>query len=423
MINVFFVKGATCPDGSTFRSVVAGSQWTNENGIWFLVGCPPGYTLSSQQCKICPGGAYCTGGSIPATPCASGLYSLPGAKQASVCFPAVFVIVTITVSVLRSDFSDEDGILFQNALASLCGEDPGYVVIEGVAGDAQTTVTCNIATMDAKSAAQLARTLSSEEVEEGMTARGFSNALLESVKVTGCLPGFELLETQTCLLCPAASFCTGGSRPSVPCIAGYYSFPGSNSSSCCNPAVFVTIVASLSMTSNNFTGSVAIRFQTALAEAAGASVESVLVVSTVQGRRSSEPYIEVTAEIAASDASAAENIVSKISPTVLNSFLLAQGLPSCSLKSVSTAASNASGQGAPLASIVAAIIGGFAILFGCFATFLFRKVESEDERELRCTIQRLRAKIHITAQDGYLVGYGTKVKFLKSISSGSAQLC
>ena len=99
MFGMLAPAGADCPDGTRFVPLVNGSEWTHANGVWTLVGCPPGYFLGNQQCEICPGGTYCMGSSIPATPCGYSLYTLPGATAAEECEPAVFVIVTATLPI------------------------------------------------------------------------------------------------------------------------------------------------------------------------------------------------------------------------------------------------------------------------------------------------------------------------------------
>ena len=402
--NLIFL-GAKCPDGSDFVPLISGSEWTNKNGIWNLIGCPAGYTLNSQECELCPGGAYCVGGSIPATPCPSRYYALPGGETAGVCYPAVFVIVTTTVPILRAGFSDEVGLLFQIALASVCGLNPGYVVIQGLVGDAQTSISCKIASDDAESATELAQSLSSDFVQRGLDSHGFPNCSLESVQVTGCLPGFELTEGQTCQLCPAASFCVGGSSPSRPCSAGYYSFPGSNSSKACRPVVFVVVVVSLPIAKSNFTESETLRFLSALANAVHVDLENVFVVTAAQSRRESASSLQITAEIAAADSNAAESIVDNLSPSVLDACLMVQGLPTGSLQSVTTVATNPqAGAKQSLPIIVGVLVGSFAIFISFFIFVWFRKVESEEEQELRCTMHRLRVKFGLTAHNGYLVG-------------------
>ena len=54
----------------------------------------------------------------------------------------------------------------------------------------------------------------------------------------GCPAGYEMV-MQECVICPAASYCLGGSAPHVPCSVGLYSSPGSKFSSSCRSAVFV----------------------------------------------------------------------------------------------------------------------------------------------------------------------------------------
>ena len=378
------------------------------HGTWALVGCPEGYELNFQQCNVCPGGYYCIGGSVPATPCGPGFYALPGAKLFETCSPAVFVVVTIQVPISRYSFSDDISRLFQEALASVCGLDSGYVVISGIVGDIQTSVSSNIATSDAKSAAELAQVLNGEFVHNGLNSHGFSNCTLEAVQVTGCLPGYELSESQACQLCPAGSFCVGGASSSTQCSAGFYAPAGSNSSNSCKPAVFVIVVVILPISNNNFTVLVTSRFQMALAAAAAVSLQNVFVVTSAQGRRvgpsGSASSVQVTAEIAVSDTNAAQSIVNNMSPSVLNKCLILEGLPPGSLQSITTTALNSVYQGSSLPVIVGALIGSFLLLFGIVTVYFIGKAEPEDERELRRTIENLRVQLCITAQYGYFLG-------------------
>ena len=84
---------------------------------------------------------------------------------------------------------------------------------------------------------------------------------------------------------------------------------------------------------------------------------------------------------------------------------MVQGLPTGSLQSVTTVATNPqAGAKQSLPIIVGVLVGSFAIFISFFIFVWFRKVESEEEQELRCTMHRLRVKFGLTAQNGYLVG-------------------
>ncbi len=63
-------------------------------------------------------------------------------------------------------------------------------------------------------------------------------------RLAGCPSGYQLA-AQECSLCPASSYCLGGSAAPIPCSEGLFSRPGSNSSSCCRQVVFV--IASISL--------------------------------------------------------------------------------------------------------------------------------------------------------------------------------
>ena len=380
---------------------VAGSVWSGTGGIWTLIGCPAGYALYSQQCTLCPGGCYCEGGSVPASACGANLYALPGARTSAECNTAVFVIVTISVPILRYSFSTADEIRFQQALANISSENPGYMIISGVNGDSETTVTSNIATADAGSAAALAQRLDWATVQIGLASHGFSDSLLKAVQVTACLPGFVLSESQVCRLCPAGFFCAGGSSGSVPCPAGYFAYPGANTSKSCKPAIFVVIVISLPVHISNITDSFIVRLETALADAAGISSASILILSTSQGRRASDLSTLVTAEIAASDSDAAMSISKLLKSSALESSLAAEGIYGASLQSVTTTVLTPVNLEDPT-PIIAGSIVGLVVIIICIAALLISKAEPQEERELQLTISKLRAQLRITAQDGYL---------------------
>ena len=402
--------GATCPDGSAFVPLVPGSQWSNVDGAWTLVGCPPGYNLNAQQCELCPGGCYCIGGSVPATACGSDLYALPGAQKAADCTPSVFVVVTVTVPILRYSFSSDVEGQFQVAMASVAGTPPGYVVITGVVGDSSTTVTSNVATPSAKSAAVLTQALIASAVQDGLASYGFEDAILEEVQVTACLPGFELSESQTCQMCPANYFCIGGSSPANPCSADYFAIPGSNSSLACRPAVFVVLVISFPVPQQNFTDSFKSGLQEAVASAAGVPLDTVfgIISQSVQGRRASGPGVAdasvlVTVQIAARDSAAAASISGSLSTAALDSNFVARGLPAGTLQSVSTSAET-SAYALPMGIIVGSFVAGFVVVAAAVGVLLCSKTAMPPEEQLLLsTRERLRKKLHITAKHGYVL--------------------
>ena len=102
-------------------------------------------------------------------------------------------------------------------------------------------------------------------------------------RLLSCPPGFELLnsiggvfsqDAQQCITCPAAYYCYGTASP-IPCPAGSFSPPGSNSSSACTFAVIVQISVLLPESKSEFGADNQIRFVRAIAAASG-STEGVL---------------------------------------------------------------------------------------------------------------------------------------------------
>ena len=161
-----------------------GSAWSAQNGVWILVGCPPGYFLNAQQCQICPAAFYCTGGSVPSTPCSAGHFTLPGANVSTSCVPAVFVVVTVNLQISRPAFTDAQSELFQGALADSADSEAGYIIIDVIkSGDTPTatTITAKVAKPNAETAAALAAKLDANTVQAGFISRGFLGATLVSV--------------------------------------------------------------------------------------------------------------------------------------------------------------------------------------------------------------------------------------------------
>ena len=325
------------------------------------------------------------------------------------CKPAVFLIVTVSLPILRYRFSASVEQIFQNALASALDENPGYLVISGIVGDSNTLVTSRIATVNAGKAATLVQNLNWDTVSKKLALLGFPNCTLAAVQLTACLPGFELLESQTCQLCPAGYFCVGGSSGSTPCSSGYFALPGANSSTSCKPAVFVLVVISLPILASNFTSALQAKLQSAFAIAAGVPMESILVVANQgsQGRRleTSNAYTLVTAQIAVKDNGVAASISSDLNQALLNSIFASEGIPDCSLQSVTTTApSPVVNVGITWPIIVGACVGTCVLVMICsVAFFILRRVESDEERELRLTVENLRVRLHITSTEGYVL--------------------
>ena len=97
-------------------------------------------------------------------------------------------------------------------------------------------------------------------------------------RLVGCPPGYELV-AQECLLCPASSYCLGGSAALVPCPDGLFSNPGSNSSSFCRQVVHVFTAISFSIFISEFSDSDQENLRQSLASVANVDSGDVQEVS------------------------------------------------------------------------------------------------------------------------------------------------
>ena len=113
-----------------------------------------------------------------------------------------------------------------------------------------------------------------------------------------CPLGYEMqsatLDSQQCVLCPAAYFCLGGDRPRTACPEGTYCPPGANASSACQAVVYVALLLTLPLTRDEFTTVQQQNFQQAIAAAAGVDMGYVTISSvSTTSRRASGASIQV----------------------------------------------------------------------------------------------------------------------------------
>jgi hypothetical protein len=369
------------------------------------MSCPPGYTLSFGQCQFCPAAYYCLGGSIQAAPCGAGMFAMPGTQDISSCFPAVFVIIKLALPIFRQEFSTGTESRFQQALAAVIGVDVNLVLISGVVGDVKTLITSSVVTTNVNDAATLFGSLRAMPAEKWSVIDTFVEASLISIQVTGCKPGLSLDANLICQVCPANYYCIGGSTSPQPCTLRAFSIPGANSSNSCHQAVFVIVDVSLSISRENFTSAMENNFQTVLSVTAGVSTTHVVVmtVNTFHGATT-----DIISEIAADDVYKALAISRKIDSTTLNRNLVSNGLPECSLKSVTvTAGTDAASGVSSLAVIVGSIAGGVTALLIVTIIKFHRQWEPEDERLLRQAAESLRNRLGIRMKDGYFLNTET----------------
>lgn len=393
-----------CPDGLHLVPRVNGSTWMASKGIWTLISCPPGYSLTAGQCELCPAACYCTGGSIPPTPCGLGLFSLPGAKSVVWCYPVVFVVVVLELPIFRQGFTAQAELTFQQALATKVGVEYDLVLVVGIMGDIETAITTNIATPDARAAAVLYRNLRSYSAENWTKLDHYVGSNLISIQVSGCVPGYTLDSSQICQLCPSNFYCNGGSEAALPCPIRSFSMPGANSSVMCIPAVFVVVTLSFSLASSNFSGAAEYKLQSAVALTADISVGRIVIVSLKTSRRSLNPSLDITLDIAADNVDVATSIVKKLDTAALNVNLQSQGLPSAILKSVIvTATQDAQSGNSMLEVVIGSLVGVSILLFMSGLVLYYRNAEPEDEKQLHQASRRLRARLGIRMRDGYLL--------------------
>jgi hypothetical protein len=346
-------------------SRVNGSKWQVLDGVWVLMGCPGGYSLTdAQQCQLCPAMFYCTGDRLPSTPCSSGQFALPGASSQSECFSSVFVIVEINVPIKRPDFlfsSDRTSQQFQNSLAHATNRSASFVTLDIIqAGDdpRTTTVTSRVAFVNAKLAAAVVGRLDPSTLNAAFAAQGLGAPTLQSIKITACVSGYELSPAQTCSPCPSNFFCQGGTLGRQPCPSGTFSIPGANSTELCIPAVIMVSVT-LPTWENNFTTETRARFQKALALTAGVSEERVAVVSALsQARRAGDGRMLVESEIAAGSLASAEYISGRLDAASLNTNLMLYNLSRSTSMSVKLLAVSSQAPGRLGTDLIFGLVGG-----------------------------------------------------------------
>jgi serine/threonine protein kinase len=419
--------GALCPDGScafhhglSNRVCTGGyliqGRWevNNVSKRFELLGCPPGYSAGSEECNVCPAAFYCTGNNVPSRPCLSTSFTPPGANSSTTCKPSVFVTVTVNLPIKRPDFNDFLARQFNKALANATRLNPGYVAIKVVqSGDdpETTTVASDLVVPDAKEAAALVDLFKRGIMTGGMAFDGrlWHNVHLLSVKVTSCIPGYELdLIQQSCELCPANYYCVGGSLGRVACstvLESSFSPPGSNQTASCTSAVFITLVFSIPLM--NVTDDLRSKLIVAISLTAGIPSERV-TISFGNARRAEEPpasALVVTAKLAASDAASASTMKGKLDLSSLNTRLVAEGLPQSKSISVTIpeTSSYLSGQSLSTSAVigfsVAAIILLAALSVGAF--FLAFKMRAYQRYTEFCAVLK-GANAGDTASDRHL---------------------
>ena len=233
-----------------------------------------GVISNVPSCLNCPPSAACQGGasvnlSIGTWTVSDGFYRLIGCPRAHQL-----------VNSINGQFSHD----VQNCIACPAN---GYILSPNI-----STYSCQSCPVGAKC--------------DGNTLAGLvagsvwlPNAVTGVYQLISCPAGYSLFvptqDSQQCLLCPASFFCIGGKAPSVACSDGTYAPVGSNASSACKYTVFVQLIISLPIPSENFTSDRQDQFIKAVASAAGVSYQFVILGSIVSaGRRTSSAVQVIT---------------------------------------------------------------------------------------------------------------------------------
>ena len=382
--------GAICLDGacafpsgfcSDHREVIG--NWTQIGDEWTLVNCPAGYflNLNTQGCISCPVAFYCIGGKFPPAPCDQNFFSLSGSDSQSSCTPSVFVFVTVRVDILRPYFNDAASISFQAAISNLTDVATPKITLDAIVQSIDSTatlVTCKLAMSDSGTAALLIGKLENAlNVTEVLAFLDFPSSLLISTKVTSCVPGYELLSSQVCSLCPPTYYCIGGTAGRSPCPSGYYSKPGVSTSTLCVQSAFIIITALLQISVVDFTDSIQLSFRSAVALAANATLEKVSIDSYFNKERALDrPLLSVISEIAVVD-SDVQTMMSMINTKSVDASLEQYGLPKSVSLSVAVLDTNShESTQIPLTFILGGSIGGlvFLIIFGLIGYYFVTKL-------------------------------------------------
>jgi hypothetical protein len=182
--------GAVC-DGVSIYGRVQGSVWQSDwqSGQYRLVSCPAGYELLntgdsegrfsylSQQCSLCPSTFYCIGGSGTKAACPNSFFSTPGANASESCIPAVFVEVTISIPMAKTEFSQANQKLFSKAISAAAGTKIERVILVSISqarrtNDSSIHIVSSIATADEDDAYLVESRLTMDRINSELSLLG-----------------------------------------------------------------------------------------------------------------------------------------------------------------------------------------------------------------------------------------------------------
>ena len=184
-----------------------------------------------------------------------------------------------------------------------------------------------------------------------------------------CPPGYERVNTdasgqfsfiaQECLLCSAGKYCIGGIVSAISCPAGYFAPPGAKSLNSCEPAVFVNVVAMMSISEADFSSAKQALYIQALATTVNISAGDAFISSVSQTRRSeSGVFTVIVSDLAASNQEQASSWAQRVDQSIFNIELAKRGLPSCNIQSISVQTSAGSAQSG--LNVIAVALGSVA---------------------------------------------------------------
>ena len=155
-----------------------------------VTSCVAGYELSSSQiCKLCPSNYFCPGGSSGRQACSAGSFSLPGANSSSDCVPVVFVLVSVVLPTIPSNFTADVQTKFRAALAltALVPVERVVVTSESRRISEALIVNAEIAGNDAASAEAIRWRVDIESVNANLLLQGLpkSTSVVAAVANTG----------------------------------------------------------------------------------------------------------------------------------------------------------------------------------------------------------------------------------------------
>eukprot|EP00292_Cryptomonas_paramecium_P002692 CAMPEP_0113672058 /NCGR_PEP_ID=MMETSP0038_2-20120614/6048_1 /TAXON_ID=2898 /ORGANISM="Cryptomonas paramecium" /LENGTH=2653 /DNA_ID=CAMNT_0000588277 /DNA_START=49 /DNA_END=8007 /DNA_ORIENTATION=+ /assembly_acc=CAM_ASM_000170 len=198
----------SCPSGavcnrSDFIPILAGSVWVADrsSGKYVLQACPAGYYLSqaSQDCKLCPTESYCMGGSKDASACPVGSFSPAGSTNDSSCVPAVFVTVSVTLPMPRSEFLGVS-TLFLSALAAAGNVQQSRVsLVSSSRRDEALTVrvVAKLAASNVDQARTIQQRLTADEVRQQLSGLGLPGGVLTSVVISASVDDSSRSDSST----------------------------------------------------------------------------------------------------------------------------------------------------------------------------------------------------------------------------------